>query len=83
MSKCFVLIHCDIGADYHVKSFCGASYFLTILDNAGRGVWTYLMHDKSEASQLVRNFCVMVTIQFWARVKSLEVLMGANLLLGL
>jgi len=49
-SKCFDLIHCDIWGGYHVKPFCGASYFLTILDDASRGVWTYLMHAKSEAS---------------------------------
>jgi len=55
-SKYFDLIHYDILGGYHVKSLCAASYFLSKLDDASRGVWTYLMHDKSEALELVRNF---------------------------
>ena len=60
VSQCFDLIHCDIWGGYRVKSFCGASYSLTMLDNVSRGVWTYLIQEKSEASQLVKIFCVMV-----------------------
>ena len=67
--SCFDLIHCDIWGGYRVKSFCGASYFLTILDDASRGVWNYLMQEKSEASQLIRNFCTMVNAQFGVKVK--------------
>ena len=56
VSKCFDLIHCNIWVGYHVMPFCRASYFLTIPDDASRDVWTYLIHDKSEASQLVKTF---------------------------
>ena len=40
----FDLVHCDIWGTYYVKSFCGASYFLSILDDASRCVWVYLMN---------------------------------------
>ena len=40
VSKSFDLIHCNIWGGYHVKSFCGANYVLTILNDASRGVWT-------------------------------------------
>ena len=60
VSKPFDLIHCDIWGAYFVKSFCGASYFLTILDDANPCIWVYLMKCKSAASQLVRDFCAMV-----------------------
>ena len=38
----FDLVHFDIWGPYYVKSFCGASYFLTILDDATRCVWVTL-----------------------------------------
>jgi len=55
----FVLVHCDIWGAY-VKSFCGASYFLTILDDASRCEWVYLMKERSKASKIVQNFCANV-----------------------
>ena len=79
VAKCFDRIHCDIWGGCHVKTLCGASYFLTILDDASEGVWTYLMRDKSEASLLIKNFCAMVSTQFGAKVKVIGVIMGVNL----
>ena len=38
-AKPFDLIHCDICGPYFVKSFCGANYFLSIVDDASRSVW--------------------------------------------
>ena len=34
----FDLIHCDIWGAYHVEALCGARYFLSIVDDASRGV---------------------------------------------
>jgi len=42
-SQPFDFIYCDIWGAYHVSSFCGADYFLTILDYVSRAVWAYLM----------------------------------------
>jgi len=47
-----------------VHSFCGAQYFLTIVDDASRAVWVYLMRIKGEASMLLQNFVSMVKTQF-------------------
>ena len=30
-----------------MKALCGADYFLTIVDNASRATWVYLMKEKS------------------------------------
>jgi len=68
-ASCFELIHCDIWGAYKVKSLNGAHYFLTIVEDASRGTWVYLMRNKSEASELVMNFCAMVENQFSKRVK--------------
>jgi len=37
-NNCFDLVHCDIWGPYRIKSLCGAQYFLTIIDDASRGV---------------------------------------------
>ena len=63
-TSCFDLLHCDIWGAYRYESLCEAHYFLTIIDDASRGTWVYLMKDKGEASKLVMNFCVMVKTQF-------------------
>ena len=50
----------DIRGAYRVESFYEAHHFLSIVDDASRGTWEYLMRDKSEASKLVVSFCMMV-----------------------
>jgi len=81
-SSCLLSNIMIYGGGYCVKSFCGASHFLTILDDPSRGVWTYLMHEKSEASQLLRNFCTMVNTQFGTKVKVIRSDNGSEFTLG-
>jgi len=61
-NNCFDLVHCDIWGPYRIKSLCGAQYFLTIVDDASRGIWIYLLKDKSEASQYLKEFYIMTNI---------------------
>jgi len=68
----FDLVHCDILGAYYVKSFCNASYFLTTLDDASRCLWVYLMKEKSEASQIVKNFCAMVETRLKTKAKTIR-----------
>lgn len=49
----FSLIHCDVWNPYKVASSCGSHYFLTIVDDHSRVVWTYLMLAKSEVASLI------------------------------
>ena len=42
------------------------------MDDASKETWIYLIKDKSEASQLVMNFCMMVKIQFNVNVKIIQ-----------
>ena len=60
----FDLIHCDIWGLYRTPSSCGAHYFLSIVEDASRGTWVYLMKDKTEASKLLKYFIVMIKNQF-------------------
>ena len=41
----FNLIHCDVWGPYTEASSCGAHYFFTIVDDASRATWVYLMID--------------------------------------
>ena len=47
------------GGPYRVKSSNGSSYFLTIMNDANRSVWVYLMHKKGEVGNLLKGFVAM------------------------
>ncbi|WVZ15755.1 hypothetical protein V8G54_013321 [Vigna mungo] len=65
----FDLIHCDLWGPYRTPSSCGASYFLTLVDDYSHGVWIYLLRDKREISQTMMNFFALIERQFEKRVK--------------
>jgi hypothetical protein len=67
--SCFDLIHIDIWGGYHVPSYSGAQYFLTIVDDHSRSTWVYLMKHKSEARILLIHFIYLVENQFGKNVK--------------
>lgn len=68
-SGLFKLVHCDIWGPYRVKPSCGASYFLTIVDDASRATWVYLMKEKIEVGSLLQGFVAMAKNQFDKGVK--------------
>ena len=63
-SDLFEFIHCDLWGPYQYVSFCGASNFLTIVNDYSRAVWIYLLIDKKEVSQTMKMFFSMVEHQF-------------------
>jgi hypothetical protein len=65
----FHLIHCDLWGPYRNATFCGARYFLTIVDDFSRAVWIYLLIDKTEVSKYLYQFLAMVERQFCTQVK--------------
>lgn len=60
----FEIIHCGIWGLYRIPSFSGAHYFLSIFYYFSRGVWVYLMSDKSEAKGYLIDFYTIVKTQF-------------------
>lgn len=68
----FQLIHCDVWGPHRNPSHSGARYCLTIVDDFSRGVWIYLMIEKSEAQTHLRHFFSLVERQFETRVKTLR-----------
>lgn len=63
------MIHCDVWGPYRVQSSCGTRYFLTIVDDYSRSVWTYLLLEKSEVQSVLKNLCAMAMKQFNKEVK--------------
>ncbi|CAA7047384.1 unnamed protein product [Microthlaspi erraticum] len=68
-TDCFQLIHVDVWGPYRVPSSTGAVYFLTIVDDYSRAVWTFLLLEKSEVSKVLKNFFVYAEKQFGKTVK--------------
>jgi len=56
----FELIHCDLWAPIEMSLSCGASYFLTIVDDYSKAMWIYLLIDKKEMSRTLKMFFSMV-----------------------
>jgi len=74
----FVLIHCDIWASYRKSSYCGVHSFLTMVDDESRATWVYLMFKRSETSQLLKDFIVMVKNQFGHNIKVVRSVNGSE-----
>ena len=68
MEDLFEIIHSDVWGHYTVPSSCGAHYFLTIVNDASRGVWVYLK-ENSEVETSIKRFVAMAKIQFNKQVK--------------
>ena len=63
-TECFSLIHVDVWGPYRVHSSCGAVYFLTIVDDYSRAVWTFLLLEKSEVKDVLKRFLAYTEKQF-------------------
>ena len=68
-SSRFEIIHFDLWEKYHTPSSCGATYFLTLVDDFSKAVWVYLLFDKNEVFKMFRSFLSMIERQFEAKVK--------------
>lgn len=71
-SDIFELIHCDLWGAYRTPFSCGASYFLTIVDECSRAVWVSLLIDKKEVSRTLINFFAMVERQYNKKVQTVR-----------
>ncbi|KAL1194230.1 Retrovirus-related Pol polyprotein from transposon RE1 [Cardamine amara subsp. amara] len=65
----FEMIHCDLWGPYRTASLCNSFYFLTIVDDYSRGVWVYLLRNKTQVGETIRNFMTLIKRQFNKEVK--------------
>ena len=65
----FSLIHVDVWGPYYVCTHDDFKFFLTIVDDATRSTWVYLMKAKSNVKHLLISFYNMVYTQFDIGIK--------------
>ncbi|GJW60856.1 ribonuclease H-like domain-containing protein [Tanacetum coccineum] len=66
------LVHLDLWGPYKVSSKEGYKYFLTIVDDFSRAVWTFLMKSKTDVYENIVNFVNLIYNQFNKRIKVLR-----------
>ncbi|GJZ40642.1 ribonuclease H-like domain-containing protein [Tanacetum coccineum] len=64
------LVHLDLWGPYKVSSREGFRYFLTIVDDYSREVWTYLLKTKDEVFNCIVNFIKLIHNQLNAKIKT-------------
>lgn len=71
-SENFELIHMDVWGPYKVPTYCGARYFLTVVDDHTRATWTFLMNNKEQVYGKVAQLLEYVETQFNTKVKRIR-----------
>lgn len=69
---CFDLLHMDIWGPIGIPSMQGHHYFLTIVDDHSRFTWLFLMKNKGETRDCIKNFITYIQTQFSAKIKSIR-----------
>lgn len=68
----FSLIHGDIWGPSRIPNVSGARWFLLLVDDHTRLSWLFLMKDKSETTQIFKNFHSMIQNQFKTSIQVLK-----------
>ena len=63
-SNAFDIVHCDVWGPFVKPTQEGFKYFLTLVDDATRSTWVYLMKYKSDTRPLLVSFYNMICTQF-------------------
>ena len=66
------LVHSDVCGPMEIKSFGGASYFVTFIDDASRKVWCYCLKNKSDVFNTFKSFHVLVERETGKTLKCLR-----------
>ncbi|XP_059285889.1 ATPase 10, plasma membrane-type-like [Lycium ferocissimum] len=71
-SAIFELVHVGLWGPYHVTTYDNYKYFITLVDDFSRAIWTHLLSCKSNALQVLKAFVLMVKNQFNTSVKMIR-----------
>ncbi|GKD45797.1 ribonuclease H-like domain-containing protein, partial [Tanacetum coccineum] len=66
------LVYLDLWGPYKASSKEGYKYFLTIVDDFSRVIWTFLMKSKTDVYENIVNFVNIIYNQFNKRIKVLR-----------
>ena len=62
----------DVWGPYSTSTLDGCKYFLTIVDDATRATWVYLMKTKFVVQSLIISFHAMVVTKFNVKIKQIK-----------
>ena len=65
----FDLIHSDVWGPSPITIHGGSRYFVIFVDDFSRYTWIYLFKNRSELSQIYRDFTKMIETQFSKPIK--------------
>ena len=65
----FALLHLDIWGPFSIEPVAGHKYFLTIVDDATRVTWVYMLRNKSDVSHVFPAFITLIQTQYNAQLK--------------
>ncbi|KAL5798657.1 hypothetical protein ACOSQ2_003477 [Xanthoceras sorbifolium] len=68
-SKPFALIHSDVWGPSRVPNITGAKWFVTFIDDHTRVTWVFLMKEKSEVTNIFKNFHSLIKNQFQTKIQ--------------
>ncbi|RVW88342.1 Retrovirus-related Pol polyprotein from transposon TNT 1-94 [Vitis vinifera] len=71
-SSPFSMIHSDIWGPSRIKNVTGTRWFISFIDDHTRLTWVFLMKEKSETSQIFKNFKNMIQTQFQSKIQILK-----------
>ena len=74
----FEMVHCDLWGLYRTKAHCGASYFLTLIDDFSRSDWLYLFPTKQGVSAPLKDFISYVEKQYSTLLKGIRSVNGTE-----
>ncbi|RDX89868.1 hypothetical protein CR513_28338, partial [Mucuna pruriens] len=68
-SELLELVHSDVCGPLKVKSFSGALYFVTFIDDCSRKLWVYVLKTKDQVLEKFKQFQALVERQSGKKVK--------------
>lgn len=66
----FDLVYFDLWGLYNTPTTTSYKYFLTVVDDKSRSVWTIFSHATSSVHKVLRQFFLMVQSDFKTKVKT-------------
>ena len=71
-SELLELVHSDVCGPLKVKSFTGALYFVTFIDDCSKKLWVYRLKTKDQALEKFKEFHVLVERQSGKKLKCIR-----------
>lgn len=68
-SRPFQLVRVDVWGPFHVSTYNGFKYFVTIVDDFSRTTWIHLIASKGSAFGIIKHFVAMAETQYDNKVQ--------------